>query len=157
MMPVVILLAIGLVLLALEIIVPGGILGIIGGCVLLVGVIVAFNTLDQPHALMVLGIALLMGIGVLVLEFAVLPHSRVVKKLSMTATVSGRSQAIDESARALIGHEAVAQTKLVPSGYVLVGDRRFEAFSRDGVVDVGARLRVVGVDNFRLIVSRFSS
>lgn len=157
MITVIVLLAIGLLLLAAEIVVPGGVLGIIGGLALLGGVVVAFYTLDESRAMIVLGIALFAGLGVLILEFAVLPRSRLVKKLSMSGTVVGRSQAIEDSAVALIGHEAVAQTKLVPSGYVIVAGRQYEAFSRDGVVPVGARLRVVGVDNFRLIVTTIPS
>ena len=38
--------------------------------------------------------------------------------------------------------------------YIVVEGRQFEAFCRDGVVDSGTRLRVVGVDNFRLIVTK---
>jgi len=154
MSTVIVLLILGLLLLAAEIVVPGGVLGIVGGVLLLVGVIVAFNTLDQMHAFIVLGIALLAGVGVFVLEFTVLPRSRVAKALSMTATVRGTSQAIDPSAVAgLIGHEAVARSKLVPSGYVVVDGRQYEAWCRDGAAEPETRLRVVGVDNFRLIVS----
>ena len=152
---VVILLSVGLILLAAEIVVPGAVLGIIGGVVMLAGVIVAFKALEESQAYVALGIAVVAGAGVFVLEFTVLPRSRVVKALSMTETVAGRAQAIDPTtAVAYVGREAVAQTKLAPSGYIVVEGRQFEAFCRDGVVEPGTRLRVVGVDNFRLIVTR---
>jgi len=150
---VVILLSVGVVLLAVELLVPGAVLGIIGGIALLAGVITAFATLEQNQAFVALGVALSAGVGVLVLEFVVLPRTRLVRALSMTATVSGSTQAVADSAAAYIGHEAVAQTKLVPSGYVLVDGRQFEAFCRDGAAEPGTRLRVVGVDSFRLIVT----
>jgi membrane-bound ClpP family serine protease len=152
---VVVLLGAGLILLAAEIVVPGAVLGIIGGLVMLVGVIVAFQTLEEREAYIALLVSVLAGAIVLVLEFTILPRSRVVKSLSMTQTVVGRAQAIDPASAAVyVGREAVAQTMLAPSGYVLVEGRQLEAFSRDGVVEVGARLRVVGVDNFRLIVTK---
>ena len=53
----------------------------------------------------------------------------------------------------MIGREAVAETTLAPGGYVRIEDRRYEAYCRSGHVAVGARLKVVGLDNFRLIVS----
>jgi membrane-bound ClpP family serine protease len=37
---------------------------------------------------------------------------------------------------------------------VLVEGRRYEAFSRSGHVTKGSALQVVGLDNFRLIVSQ---
>jgi membrane-bound ClpP family serine protease len=155
---VVLLLAAGLLLLAAEIVVPGAVLGIIGGLFLLAGVIVAFQTLEEGRAYVVLLISVVAGLVVLILEFTVLPRTRVVKSLSMTQTVTGRAQAIDvATASAYVGREAVAQTKLAPSGYILVDGRQLEAFSRDGVVESGTRLRVVGVDNFRLIVSKLTS
>jgi membrane-bound serine protease (ClpP class) len=54
----------------------------------------------------------------------------------------------------LIGKQGTADTTLAPSGYVVVGGRRFEAFSRSGLVAKGEALQVVGVDNFRLVVSK---
>ena len=151
---VIALLAFGILLLAAEVVVPGAVLGIAGGLLMLGGVMVAFFTLGQGQAFVTLAIALLAGAVVLTLELVVLPRSKLVRSLSMSATVVGRAQAIDASAEALIGRPATAQTKLVPSGYVIVEGKRFEAFCRDGAVDAGTPLRVVGVDSFRLIVTR---
>lgn len=154
---VVILMSVGIVMLAAEIIVPGGLLGILGGLFLCAGVIAAFVSLETEQAMVALAVSLVAGVAVLVIEFVVLPRSRVVKALSMTGTVTGHSQAVDASAAAYIGREAVAQTKLVPSGYVLVDGRQFEAFCRDGAADPGTQLRVVGTDSFRLIVTKAHS
>jgi membrane-bound ClpP family serine protease len=54
----------------------------------------------------------------------------------------------------VIGKPATAVTILAPSGYVLVEGRRFEAFCRSGHADRGDALSVIGVDNFRLIVTK---
>jgi membrane-bound serine protease (ClpP class) len=53
----------------------------------------------------------------------------------------------------VVGRPAEALTTLAPSGYVAVDGRRYEAFCQSGHAAKGATLRVVGVDNFRLIVS----
>jgi membrane-bound serine protease (ClpP class) len=52
------------------------------------------------------------------------------------------------------GREATALTTLAPSGYVLVDGRRYEAFCQSGLAAKGSVLRVVGTDNFRLIVTK---
>ncbi|MGH7997424.1 MAG: NfeD family protein [Opitutaceae bacterium] len=53
----------------------------------------------------------------------------------------------------VVGKVATAATTLAPSGYVLVEGRRYEAFCQAGHASAGADLRVVGVDQFRLIVA----
>ena len=54
----------------------------------------------------------------------------------------------------MIGREAVAETTLAPSGFVRIDGRRYEAFCRSGHVAPGERLQVVGLDNFRIVVSK---
>jgi membrane-bound serine protease (ClpP class) len=54
----------------------------------------------------------------------------------------------------VLDRPAEALTTLAPSGYVLVDGRRYEAFCRSGHAPKGALLRVVGVDNFRVIVNQ---
>jgi membrane-bound serine protease (ClpP class) len=59
---------------------------------------------------------------------------------------------VDDEALALAVAEA--ETPLVPTGYVRVEGRRYEAFCPAGHVAKGAMLRVAGQDNFRLIVTK---
>jgi membrane-bound ClpP family serine protease len=73
----------------------------------------------------------------------------------MTETVA--DAATKPALEAAVGGECVAQTKLRPSGYVAIGAARYEAFCRSGGAEPGERLRVVGVDNFRLIVTQIET
>ena len=72
----------------------------------------------------------------------------------MTETVSGRSQPEVADRAAVLGREALAVTLLAPSGYVELEGRRYEAFCQSGQAAVGARLRVVELDAFRLVVTQ---
>ena len=54
----------------------------------------------------------------------------------------------------MVGRPAEAATTLAPSGLVLVGGRRYEAFCQSGHAAKGDALRVVAVDNFRLVVTK---
>lgn len=141
----------GVVLLAVEVLVPGAILGIAGSAFLLGGVIVAFAQFGVAVGSVTAVVAVvLLGLAVFI-EFKVLPRSRLARAFSMTDTVAGtagKPAAVD-----LVGRECVAVTKLRPSGYVTLGGLQYEAFCRAGAAEQGARLRVAAVDNFRLIVN----
>lgn len=141
------------VLVAVELLVPGGLLGVLGGLCLLAGVATAFVQLGTVGGSVATAIALVIGAVTLYLEFVLLPKSRLARKFSMTETVAGRSQP-EVAERAVIGRDALAVTTLAPSGYVELDGRRYEAFCQSGHVAAGVRLRVVDLDNFRLVVTQ---
>lgn len=154
MMSVLILFAAGLILVAVEVLVPGGLLGTLGGLCLLGGVVTAFLQLGPAVGGIATAAALAIGAVTLYLELVLLPKTRLARKFSMTETNSGRSQPDIADRATVVGRDAVAVTTLAPSGYVELDTRRYEAFCQSGFAAVGARLRVVDVDNFRLVVTQ---
>jgi len=154
MTTVTVLFVVGVLLVAAEVLVPGAVLGVMGGLCLLSGVVTAFVQLGAAGGAVATGIALLIGVVTLYLEFVWLPKTRLARTFSMTETVAGRSQPEVADRAAVIGREAVAVTMLAPSGYVEIDGRRYEAFCQSGQAGAGARLRVVELDNFRLIVTQ---
>lgn len=154
MTAVLILLGLGVVLLAIELIVPGAIIGIVGALAMLAGVLVAFGEFGVQGGLLTLGCVIVALSVVIYIELVWLPKSRLAQWFSMSTTLTGQSQEPLADAASVTGADAVAETVLSPSGYVRVAGRRYEAFCRDGYAAVGEELRVVSLDNFRLIVSR---
>jgi len=148
---IIVLFAIGIFLLALEVIVPGGVLGIVGGLSLLGGVLVAFDRFGPSGGAWALAAGLLVTAVALYLEFVLLPRSRLAKALSLTATVEGRSQPPVADA-SLLGRTGVAVTTLAPTGIVECEGRRYEAFSRSGLIAAGAPVQVAVVETFRILV-----
>ena len=148
---IIVLFAIGIFLLALEVIVPGGVLGIVGGLSLLGGVLVAFDRFGPSGGAWALAAGLLVTAVALYLEFVLLPRSRLAKALSLTATVEGRSQPAVADA-SLLGRTGVAVTTLAPTGIVECEGRRYEAFSRSGLIAAGAPVQVAVVETFRILV-----
>jgi membrane-bound serine protease (ClpP class) len=151
MITVIALIVAGVLLLALEVLVPGALLGIAGGAFLAGGVIAAWMQFGATIGSLVGLLSLLLFAATLFIEFKVLPRSRLARAFSMTDTVTG--VASRTPGRELVGQECVALTKLRPSGYVALGGAQFEAFCRSGAADQGERLRVIDVDNFRLVVN----
>ncbi len=154
MTAIILLFAIGIVLVAVEILVPGGLLGLVGGLCLLAGVVAAFNQFGGTGGAIATALALAIGIVTLYAEFVILPKTRLAKKFTMSETVAGRSQPEVADRAAVIGREVVAVTKLAPSGVVTLDGRRYEAFSQSGLAEAGSRLTVVDTDTFRLIVTQ---
>lgn len=153
---IVLLFVAGVVLLALEVVVPGAVLGIIGGVFMLAGVVVAFSRYGFDGGGVAFALAVVLVGITLYLEFVLLPKSRLAKTFSMTATVAGTSQPAIAN-RSVIGKRVVAVTTLTPSGVVELEGQRYEAFARSGHVPVGTLLDIVDLDNFRLIVSQPST
>ncbi len=153
MTTIVMLFAAGIVLVAVELVVPGGLLGAIAALFFLGGVVTAFLRLGPAGGAVATGVALLIGAVTLYLELVWLPKSRFARRLSMSETVSGRSQPEIAERATVVGREAEALTTLAPSGYVAVDGRRYEAFCQSGHASEGERLRVVDVDTFRLVVT----
>ena len=146
--------ALGIILLALEIVTPGPLCGIAGCICMVLGVVNAFGTFGALGGTVAVALALTALAAVIYLEFVWLPRSRLAKKFTMDTNLHATSQPPPANPDEVIGREAVAETTLAPGGYVRIEDRRYEAYCRSGHVPAGARLRVVGLDNFRLIVSK---
>ena len=151
---ILILFLLGVILLAGEVFVPGAILGILGAVSMVAGCIISFLQLGISGGIIATAVALaLLGLTLYV-ELIWLPKTRFGRKMIVQSTLDATSQPPLADKEVVIGKAAEAMTALVPSGFVLVEGRRYEAFSQSGHVVKGTTLRVVGLDNFRLIVTK---
>jgi len=150
---IILLFTIGLLLLAAEVMIPGGILGIAGGVLLFAGCVISFVQLGPTEGMIAIGVTVVAAILVFYIQFKILPKTRFGKRFFLEETVSGTSTAIGIEARDLIGKAAESVTVLSPSGYVTIEGKRYEAFSRSGHISVGTALEVVDANRFQIIVS----
>jgi len=151
---ILILFLLGVILLAGEVFVPGAILGILGALSMAAGCVISFLQLGTGGGIIATVVALaLLGLTLYV-ELIWLPKTRFGRKLIVQATVDATSQPPLADKENVIGKTAEALTALVPSGHVMLEGRRYEAFSPSGHVAKGTVLRVTGLDNFRLIVTK---
>lgn len=150
---VILLFVVGTVLLAAEVIVPGAILGMIGGLLLFAGCVTAFQLLGGTVGFIAVAIALSLAGVAIALQFYILPRTRLGKRAFLTREMSGTSNNFSAENRGLVGATAEALTRLTPTGYVMVDGRRCEAFCDSGQVPEGTHLKVIAVDNFRLVVT----
>ncbi len=146
--------AIGIVMILLEVFLPGGVLGVLGAGAMVAGSVVAFREYGFGGGVLAVVAGAILVTGSIILEFIILPRTAWGRRLYLSASVTGAATRPAEGDAALIGRECEAATVLAPSGLVLLDGRKREAFCRDGFAETGARLIVRGADNFRLIVSK---
>ncbi len=151
---IIVLMVAGMVMVGLEIFLPGAILGILGAVAFIVAAVLAY----QEYGLIGGGVAAAVGlfgsVGVLVAEFTLLPKTRLGRRLFLTAKVEGKANDELLEKADVVGREGQSLTTLAPSGRVLVDGQEFEAFSEDGLLNKGTVVEVVSRDNFRLIVRK---
>jgi membrane-bound serine protease (ClpP class) len=147
------LLILGFALIALEIFIPGGIVGIFGGISLLAAVGFAYESYAMEGAIIVFGVGLVGVVACLWFEFKVLPKTAAGKKFFLQDQVTGKSQS-DVCESDWVGKQGTTATALSPTGYVIVEGRKFEAYSRSGFLDKGELVKVDSFDQFKVTVSK---
>lgn len=147
------LIAIGLVLISFEIIVPGGVLGILGGLALIAACVVAYDLYGMFGAGTTFIVSLLIVALTLYLEFTFLPKTKYGQKFFLNSAVEAHSTEVLGSAD-MEGKAGEALTTLAPTGKILVDGVQYEGFSRDGLIAAGEPVTVVGRDNFRILVKK---
>lgn len=150
---ILLLFVLGIVLLALDLFMPGVLLSVIGALAILAGTGRAFSLFGIGGGLLAFGVGVVLLAIALYLEYAVLPKTRLGKKFFLNSVVSGTSQPAAESAT-LTGREGVVVTPLVPTGQIEIDGRRHEAQSLDGRLAEGTRVKVTGAQNFSLTVKK---
>jgi len=142
-----------LVLVFFEVIVPGGILGVLALlCVLGATWAGAANYGAVGGALTFAG-ALTAVVLLVVIEFKLMAHTAWGSRFMLGASVSGHSNVAQGEAD-IIGHEATALTRMNPSGKVAIDGRSYEAYSQDGYIESGETVLIAQRDNFKLIIKK---
>lgn len=142
----------GALFLAAEIVLPGGIAGVMGGCALLAGSVLAFTEFGATTGMIATAAALVLVGVMLYLELIWLPKSRFGRDMVVQSSIDGQSQP-PVASRDIVGQTGTALTTLSPSGLIEIAGRQYEAYCQTGHVPRGTALTVVGVDTFRVVVS----
>ncbi len=148
----ILLFTVGILLLAAEVIVPGGILGLVGGVLLFTGCIVAFVSHGLGYGLAAVAITVLAGSLVFFVQFKVLPKTRFGRRFFLDHTISGTAAGDKNEWRDLIGKTAKSVTILSPSGYVEIDGKRYDASSESGQIPAGIILEVISANEFQITV-----
>ena len=146
-----ILLLAGLVLLAVEIFVPGGVIGGFGAVAILGALVTGFFAFGTQGGLVSALCILVFGTIALMLWMRVFPGTAVGRQISLPADGKLNKAATDE-AKALLGKEGVAHSELRPAGIALIDGRRVDVVADASYIQRGARIVVAEVEGNRIVV-----
>ena len=143
--------AAGLILICLEIFVPGGILGLIGSVFLIASLIMCFMEFGMRIGIYyIAGLAcVIMAVIVLVMRFAHLLPVR--KRLFLTATERDMTVEIDDL-QLLVGKQGIAYTILRPAGKILIDGKRYEAMAEGSFIQKNSEIEIIRIDGNNIIV-----
>ncbi|WP_328219843.1 NfeD family protein [Ureibacillus terrenus] len=147
-----ILFIIGFVLLITELIVPGGVLGVIGGALMVISLLFAGKSVVHMAYSIIIALAIaIIGMVILVKFFGKNLHlfSKLVLK---DATTSEEGYVSNVNRIDLIGKEGITLTPLRPSGTVLINDERIDVVSEGNYIDADKKVRVIEVEGSRIVV-----
>ena len=145
------LLSVGLMLLAVEGFIPGGIVGLVGCVCLFAAMITGFVAFGAEGGWLATGLMIVLGGIALGLWIHIFPRTPLGRGLTLRE--DGRdNKSVPDRSRDLVGQAGVAHTDLRPGGVALIAGTRIDVVSASGYVDSGTPLQVVGVEGSRVIV-----
>ena len=147
------LIAAALVLVFFEILLPGGVLGVLAALCVLAATWFGFESYGVFGAAVVF-LGTLVAIGLLAfLEFKLLANTPFGRKFFLKSAVEGHTRAA-VAEDSITGKQGVALTRLNPSGKVAIGTKTYEASSQDGYIERDEAIQVVAQDSFKLIIKK---
>lgn len=152
MSTIITLIIIAFVLFFFEILVPGGILAIIGGVLLLIASGMAYTELGFIWAISILFFGLIIALIMFFLEIRLITKSPLGHHFALKSTISAKLN--PKADEILVGKEGVTLTVLAPSGRVEVAGKVYTASAEDGFLEKGVPIRVFRTETFNLIVAR---
>jgi membrane-bound serine protease (ClpP class) len=147
-----VLLAAGLVLMAFEVFVPGGILGAIGGLALVGAIAMGFVAFPAYGFLVAIGIVVLLAL-VIAVWIRIFPRTRFGRTMTVATDLSA-SKASEPGMERWLGVEGVAVSELRPAGFALLEGTRVDVVTTGEMIERGERVCVVEVKGNRVVVTR---
>ncbi|KPL11254.1 hypothetical protein AMJ85_04025 [candidate division BRC1 bacterium SM23_51] len=146
----------GFLLVLLEAVVPGGVLGILGGLVLAFAVVLSFHEYGTAKGGWIFAGTAAAVFVVLYVGLRILPQTRMGRKMLLSQKVEGgpRDPALEQARHRLTGREGTVVTDLRPSGKGLIDGKRWDVVTDGSYIAKGASFRVVRVEGPRIVVSQ---
>lgn len=141
------------ILVFFEVILPGGILGIMAAlCVILASWFAGAEYGAGIGFLTFVGSAAAIAILVYI-EFKLLARTSIGSAFFLKSSVTGHSN-IAPAEVSITGKKGTSLTRLNPGGKVAIDGRLYEAHSQDGYIEANQSIQVVAQDNFKLIIKK---
>jgi membrane-bound serine protease (ClpP class) len=151
-----ILFAVGIIFILLELVLPGGIIGILGFAAFLSSFFLAAENITH------MAISILIAVTISILASIIMvkvfdKRMKFFKKLILTDSTSTESGYVSNKTRQeLIGREGYAMTDLRPAGTIVIGEERIDVVSEGGYIKKGSAIIVIKAEGSRIVVRELS-
>jgi membrane-bound serine protease (ClpP class) len=152
----VIFLVVGILLITVEIFIPGGVLGGIGAMALAGAVVTGFFAFGLHGGSMATAGMVVLGGVVIFAWLKFFPRTFAGKKLTLS-TDMGTAKSAPVEWQSFTGKAGVAKSDLRPAGVAEIDGQRVDVVAESGFIRTGAPIRVVTVEGFRVIVREVKS
>lgn len=142
----------GIVLIALEIFIVGGVLGMLGGCCIMGAAYIGFQAFGPSGGAVSL-LALLLGTCVFfIIWIRLFPHTPIGRKIALHQRMDQEkaNPLFDE----MLNKTGETTTDLRPSGKARIDDRRIDVVAQSGYIESGCPVEVVQVEGPKIIVRK---
>lgn len=143
-----ILVASGVVCLAAETVVPGGVLGVLGALCLVAAVVTGYVVFDTPHAHLILVVVALSTLAGVLTWMRWFPRSRIGQRFVATETIGKISVDYKRHLNAV----GIAETTLRPAGIAKIDGRRVDVITEGPFIERGTEVEVIEAEGNRLVV-----
>ncbi|HHT52525.1 MAG: NfeD family protein [Bacteroidales bacterium] len=144
---IIFLIVLGVLALMLEVLVlPGGIVGIIGALFVIAGVVLSYVHFGLWAGNITLLITAVFIIGTVILFL----RSKTWKKMALTTEIDSKVNVLPSELK--VGMEGVTISRLAPGGKALFGDQEVEVFSNLGFIDQNQEIVIFQIDENKIIV-----
>lgn len=140
----------GLGLLAIEVIVPGMIVGVLGLLGLIGAIVAAYAAFGVVGGTLALGIILLVVTMGFALWLYLFPRTFIGRRLMLKSTAGVMVQ--DDVRHALVDKTGIALSSLRPSGRAEIEGKRYDVVAEGGLVEIHTPIRVISSDGLRIVV-----
>lgn len=144
---------IGLILILLEFYIPGAVMGILGGAVILIGIFLFASQASSLISIVLFVIATAFAVGLLI-RFAIwrIVHTKPDYSIYSNHDQEGyQASNYDPTA---IGKTGIVITDLKPGGFILIEGKQHAAISISGYLTKGTEVKVLEGQEQSLIVKR---
>lgn len=143
---------IGFILLILELFLPGGIVGIIGGGLIIASLLFAGESVTHmAYSIIIAMFIAVVGMVIFMRIFGKKLH--MFNKLVLKdATTTEEGYVSNENRIDLIGKAGFTQTAMRPAGVIVVDDERIDAVSEGSFIDKDKQIVIIKVEGSRIVV-----
>ena len=151
-----VLLICGLLMVCLEIFLPGGIIGFFGALALIGAIIIGFLVFGPgTGGIIAVSIIILLGVTVL-LWIKFFPQTRIGKSITLSANGKAFKSSSGKFSD-LAGKEGESFTELRPAGMIIIDGSRYDVVTEGNLINKGKPVRVISVHGNRIVVRQIDN